>query len=87
MLEVDVREYTLSDTMRILDVSRQTLMKWIRKGKVKVNREDDWKTAPYLIPAEEVARLRQERIVELTASIEKDSESLQRIKSATVSLE
>lgn len=87
LLEEAVKEYTVSQAMRILDVSRQTMMEWIKEGKrFPGARQDepDIATSPWLIPAEDVERVRQARIAELDSRIDSLREIKLRLKKATV---
>lgn len=64
----------ITDAMRVLDVSRTTIMEWLDSGVfVGAKKLSESPTAPWYIPADEVERLRLHRIAELERQIEKIS--------------
>lgn len=65
----------VKDAMRVLDVSRTTMMEWLDSGDVfpGARKLSDSKTAPWYIPADEVEKKRLELIADLERSIEKIS--------------
>lgn len=82
-LEDVVKErYLVSETARILDVSRQTLMKWIDQGRFKGVEKEPGNTGVWLIPADEVERVRQERLDELNAERLEIEIKIKRVSSA-----
>lgn len=87
-MEELVKFYSVSQATRILGISRQTLMKWIDAGKISnAKKEGDGSTDPWLLPAEEVERLRQERVRELDEKIETLIEQKRLVVSAKIELE
>lgn len=83
-----VKHYSVSHATRILSVSRQTMMKWIDEGKFPgAEKSGDGTTDPWLIPAEEVERVRQERVAELESRIEELKEQRRLIESAKIQLD
>lgn len=65
----------ITDAMRVLDVSRTTMMEWLDSGDVfpGARKLNDSQTAPWFIPADEVESKRQELINDLERKIEKIS--------------
>ena len=65
---------TISDAAKVLDVSRITMMKWLKEGRFKGARQENGsKTSPWFIPVEAVEDLRQQRIAEFSRQIERIS--------------
>jgi hypothetical protein len=60
---------TISDAIRVLNVSRQTMMAWLEAGMFDGAYKEDKETAPWYIPAEAVERKRQELIAALEKKI------------------
>lgn len=54
----------MAQATEITAYSRQTLMRWIREGKLTAVKSGP-ATAPLLIPAAEIERIRQEHVAEL----------------------
>lgn len=64
-----MRHLTISEVQKYTGLSRNTIMAWIRNGKLAATKTGV-KTAPWLVPGQEVERVRKERIAELTAELE-----------------
>ena len=71
----DVRPLTTREVMRILDVSRFTLTKWIKAGKIK-GQKAEGDTDPWEFDPLEVERLRVARIARFQREIDSISESV-----------
>jgi len=68
-----MKEFTISQAMEWTGYSRNTLSRYVRGKKVVARQDGDTTTAPWLIPAEEVERLRVQRLAELQQEIAKIS--------------
>ena len=60
---------SVSDVMRLLNVSRNTVNSWIREGTIKGEQSGDYSTAPWEFTPEEVERARKARIKEFENEI------------------
>lgn len=61
---------TVRDTMTLLDVSRPTVMKWLRDGKFPNANKEDGTTGEWNIPRQDIEVVRQELIADLHSQIE-----------------
>jgi excisionase family DNA binding protein len=59
---------TIREVMNYTGYSRQTIMAYLESGRLN-GRKTGEETSPWLIPADEVEELRQERIRKLNAKI------------------
>ncbi len=65
---------TVKDAMKVLDVSRTTMMAWLDGGRFAGARQvQDFPTAPWYIPADSVEAVRQELIADLERQIRRIS--------------
>ena len=66
---------TIQETMKYTGLSRQTITAYITRGKL-TGRKTGNSTSPWLIPAEQVERLRLKRIARLQEQIHSISEPI-----------
>lgn len=71
-----VKDLTIAEAQIVLDVTRQTLLTWIKSGYIKASKSAGAK-GPWLIPAEEVEAKRKERIAALEEEIKALSRSVE----------
>ena len=71
-----VKDLTIAEAQIVLDVTRQTLLSWIKSGHIKASKSAGIK-GPWLIPAEEVEAKRIERIAALQQEIDALSKSVE----------
>lgn len=68
-----MKELTITQAQKYTGYSRNTLSAYVRGKKVVARQDGETVTAPWLIPAEEVERLRVQRLAELQQEIAKIS--------------
>lgn len=65
-----LKKYTVTEATRILEVSRQTIMKWLSDKKKFPHAEKGTRsTDPWHIPASDLEMIRRERIADLEREI------------------
>lgn len=74
--EAEVKDLTIAEACKILSVSRNTMLTWINDGYIDADKSRG-RTAPWLIPAEEVERVRLVRIADLQEQINEISQSVE----------
>lgn len=83
-LEDALSEYTVSRALRVLDVSRNTMMKWIKDNRFPNAFKSDGVTGEWRIPAKDVERVRLERIAELEGQLSEIQETLDIVRNSLV---
>lgn len=60
---------TITDACKVLNVSRQTMMNWLKRGRFPNALKQEGETNPWLIPVEDVEAVRIEEIADLERRI------------------
>ncbi len=63
----------VNDAMRVLDVSRITIMAWLEEGKFPGSFKAEGPTAPWSLPVSEVEKIRLEKVADLERQLRRIS--------------
>lgn len=70
---MDEQQISFRETLRYLNISHVTLLRWIGSGELKAAKKVVGGIEQWRIPAVEVERIRQERVASLQRQLEKIS--------------